>query len=123
MLLFRVFKGISLVKFGYVLMLNYLFQYLQLNGIDASIILLITFISLFLVIDVISSMAFDFYNDNIASESINTSKILHFIFIYLGIIHSNVWHNSVIAQIISIIGFVILFFVKRASMAKSSNFK
>jgi len=123
MLLFRVFKGISLVKFGYVLMLNYLFQYLQLNGMDVSIILLITFISLFLVIDVISSMAFDFYNDNITSESINTSKILHFIFIYLGIIHSNVWHNSVIAQIISIIGFVILFFVKRASMAKSSNFK
>jgi hypothetical protein len=62
----RLFGGLSLVKFLYVPIVSY-----ALTVRDSACIAFLAIIGLLLVVDVLSSIAFDFYSQNLASESLN----------------------------------------------------
>jgi hypothetical protein len=118
----RIIRGISLIKFVDVILFNYLVSALDTSA-DAGYSILLVLLIMFVGIDVISNISFDFYSENESASDLNFIKIIDPLVIYFGVIHSTLWPNSIVFQLISISSFSVLFLLKRASMMKNSNVK
>ncbi len=74
------------------------------------------------VVEVTSSISFDFYSDNLASESLNGSKWLHFAVMVLGVSQGVLWNNFMLDGVCCGL-WVGVWLYKRASICRSRNFK
>lgn len=118
LLLVRLLNGMSLIRFVYIPILSY-----ALSPINASSsIIIILVIGLFVIMDIISCISFDFYSENLSSESLNICKILHYTALILGLSQTVLGNNVIMDGVCSGI-FLGVWLIKRASICRSKIYK
>lgn len=122
LLLFRILKGLSLVKFVYIPLLAFSIISIN-NSTSANIaIFFILIISLLIAVDILSNVSFDFYSENLSSESLNISKIAQYATFIFGIAQSVLWDSAAL-QGVSAGCLLAVWFLKRASVCRNKLYK
>jgi hypothetical protein len=121
LLTIRLSKGLSLIRFVYIAFLSYSFTILNTSDPIYAIMFLF-FLGIFIAIDILSNISFDFYSENLSSESLNICKVLHFIAFIFGV-SSTLLSNSLVFDGIGAAIFIALWLVKRASICRSKMYK
>jgi hypothetical protein len=118
LLVARVAGGLSLVKFVYIPILCYAIW----GGASSSCAGILVAVGVLVVVEVTSSISFDFYSDNLASESLNGCKWLHFAGMVLGVAQGVLWSSFILDGVCSGL-WVGVWLYKRASICRDRNFK
>lgn len=122
LLTFRIIKGLSLVKFVYISLLAFSIISINTSTSVSIAIIFVVLLGLLIAVDLISNISFDFYSDNLSSESLNISKIAHYATFIFGVAQSVLWDNAAL-QGISAGCLLAVWFVKRASVGRSKLYK
>ena len=122
LLFVRIKYGNSIFKLFYPICLNIIInqQYYQTQIIVYFYLIIIT---LLMIVDTLSNIKLDFNPQSITSESMNISKIIHLSVFVFGIVYSSLQSYPTLLHLISGALFIILTFIKRASLMRNGNFK
>lgn len=122
LLIFRILKGLSLVKFVYIPLLAFSIISINTSTTSLTAVVFVVILSLLIAVDIISNISFDFYSENLSSESLNINKIAQYATFIFGVALSVLWDSAAL-QGISAGCLLTVWFLKRASVCRNKLYK
>lgn len=110
------------MKFVYIPLLAFFIISINTSTSSHIAFVFVVILSLLIVVDILSNISFDFYSENLSSESLNVNKIAQYATFIFGVAQS-VLSDSAALQGISAGCLLAVWFLKRASVCRNKLYK